>query len=978
MNSVLTSNTPVTVCNNQLPYSWNGHSYGVAGTYHDTLTSSSGCDSIATLVLTVNSVLTSNTPVTVCNNQLPYSWNGHSYGVAGTYHDTLTSSSGCDSIATLLLTVNSVVSSSTNTIICSNQLPYSWNTQIINASGTYVANLISSAGCDSIATLHLIVYPSVTSNTSLTICNNQLPYNWNGLNINAAGNYSVTLFSSLGCDSIAKLQLTVNPILSGNAFVSICSNQLPYSWNGQTITTSGNYSAQLTGSNGCDSIANLHLNVNNVIQSQSIISVCANSLPYHWNGLVLNSSGSYSVTLLSAAGCDSIAHLQLLINPVINTNTIISICNTQLPYHWNGQVISNAGNYSATLTGSTGCDSIVNLQLIVNPSVSSNTSIVICSSQLPYHWNGQTINAAGVYNVTLVSAAGCDSISILHLVVLPTSNSTTTITVCSNQLPYHWNGQSYNSAGNYPVTLSSSNGCDSIATLKLIVIAVQNISVNQTICSNQLPYSWNGLSISTAGSYLVTLHSVVSGCDSMVTIHLTVNNVINNTVSTTICNSQLPYIWNGQVINTAGNYASTFNGSNGCDSIVNLQLQVIPAPLAPTVNSPIVYCQNENASQLTAIGTGLLWYTTATGGVGSSIAPTPATNSIGTTYYYVSQTNGTCESPRAIISVTVNPIPGLPQVSAPPVYCQGASSVALVAIGNHLLWYTSPTGGVGTSVTPIPSTSTPGSFTYYVSQSNGTCEGPRVPLTVVVNPKPNLGGDQFVQICKNSSTNLLSLYNTSGTAAVWTTPNHQVVLNPSQVTTPGTYILLAANAFGCYDSAMVTVTLSPQVVADAGPDGDAQYGSPYQLQGSGGSHFAWTPAALLNDAGLANPVAVIYQNTTFYLTSWDDDMNCAGYDSVHIKVHNGPAIFVPTAFSPNDDRVNDIFIPTYILIQRLEYFRVFNRYGQLVFETQNMREGWDGIFKGEKQNPDNYVWEVKAYDINGGMRFLKGNVVLIR
>src|SRR5678810_387455 len=135
-------------CNNQLPYTWNGQTYNAAGTYSVTLTSSSGCDSIATLNLTVNSVVTSTTDVSICNNQLPYTWNGQTYNAAGTYSVTLTSSSGCDSIATLNLTVNSAVTSTTDVTICNNQLPYTWNGQTYNAGGTYSCLLYTSDAAD--------------------------------------------------------------------------------------------------------------------------------------------------------------------------------------------------------------------------------------------------------------------------------------------------------------------------------------------------------------------------------------------------------------------------------------------------------------------------------------------------------------------------------------------------------------------------------------------------------------------------------------------------------------------------------------------------------------------------------------------------------------------------------------------------------------------------------------------------------------
>src|SRR4029453_2365803 len=114
-------------CSSQLPYLWNTQSYQAAGTYSVTLQSVAGCDSVATLNLEVSSVVTSTTDQAICLNQLPYLWNGQSYATAGTYSVTLQSAAGCDSVATLNLAVNPIITSTTTTAICSNQLPYLWN-----------------------------------------------------------------------------------------------------------------------------------------------------------------------------------------------------------------------------------------------------------------------------------------------------------------------------------------------------------------------------------------------------------------------------------------------------------------------------------------------------------------------------------------------------------------------------------------------------------------------------------------------------------------------------------------------------------------------------------------------------------------------------------------------------------------------------------------------------------------------------------
>ncbi|HRS19502.1 MAG TPA: glycosyl hydrolase family 8, partial [Bacteroidales bacterium] len=148
-------------------------------------------------------------------------------------------------------------------------------------------------------------------------------------------------------------------------------------------------------------------------------------------------------------------------------------------------------------------------------------------------------------------------------------------------------------------------------------------------------------------------------------------------------------------------------------------------PSAPTVTTPVTYCQGATATALTATGTSLNWYTVATGGTASTTAPTPSTATAGNTTYYVSQTVSGCESTRASIVVTITALPSAPTVTTPVIYNQGAVSTALTATGTSLKWYTVATGGTASTTAPTPSTTTVGNTTYYVSQTVSGCESPR-------------------------------------------------------------------------------------------------------------------------------------------------------------------------------------------------------------------------------------------------------------
>src|SRR6185503_3857168 len=229
----------------------------------------------------------------------------------------------------------------------------------------------------------------------ITICERALPFSWNNQSLTAAGDYTTTLIGSAGCDSIATLHLVVNPVVTGEETISVCEAALPYSWNNQSITTEGDYTATLTSFAGCDSIAKLHLVVNPVVSGEETITICEGALPYSWNNQSITTAGDYTPNLTSIGGCDSIATLHLVVNPVVTGEETITICEAALPYSWNNQSITAAGNYSATLVSVAGCDSIATLHLVVNPVVTGEEKITICEAALPYAWNGTDYNAAG-------------------------------------------------------------------------------------------------------------------------------------------------------------------------------------------------------------------------------------------------------------------------------------------------------------------------------------------------------------------------------------------------------------------------------------------------------------------------------------------------------------------------------------------------------------------------------------------------------
>jgi len=583
------SNTTVSICSSEFPYSWNGKSLAAAGTYTHTLINAAGCDSVVTLILKEKLPTASTTNVSICSSEFPYSWNGKSLAAAETYTHTLVNAVGCDSLATLILKEKLQTTSTTNLSICSSAFPYSWNGKSLVAAGIYTHTLINAAGCDSIATLVLKEKLPTTSTTNLSICSSAFPYSWNGKSLAAAGTYTHTLVNAVGCDSVATLIFKEKLPTASTTTVSICSSEFPYSWNGQSLVAAGTYTHTLINAAGCDSVATLILKEKLPTASTANVSICSSEFPYSWNGQSFTAAGTYTHTLTNAVGCDSVATLILKEKLPTASTTNVSICSSAFPFVWNGQSLAAAGTYTHTLINAAGCDSVATLILKVKLPTASTTNVSICSAEFPYSWNGQSLAAAGTFTHTLINAAGCDSVATLILKEKLLTASTTNVSICSSAFPYSWNGKSLAAAGTFTHTLVNAAGCDSVATLVLKEKLPTASKSKITICPLQLPFKWNKIVITQPGTYRKYLMNA-AGCDSIATLELLIEDPITSYQEVKVCASELPYLWNGISCKTAGKYTARFTTPAHCDSIATLSLRINPGSYSMKVAS---ICQNE-------------------------------------------------------------------------------------------------------------------------------------------------------------------------------------------------------------------------------------------------------------------------------------------------------------------------------------------------------------------------------------------------
>ncbi|MFZ4784351.1 MAG: hypothetical protein ACOYLH_02670, partial [Flavobacteriales bacterium] len=298
--------------------------------------------------------------------------------------------------------------------------------------------------------------------------------------------------------------------------------------------------------------------------------------------------GNYTLSVFetSSDGCDGpIQLLDIVILPeyAITENVQICLGNTfTLP---DGGIVNSSGTYISNLTTVAGCDSIVTTILDVVPVITNTVNAEICAGGSYTLPDGSTVTTAGSYDVTLVSAAGCDSIVTTILDVVPVITNTVNAEICAGGSYTLPDGSTVTTAGSYDVTLVSAAGCDSIVTTILDVVPVITNTVNAEICAGGSYTLPDGSSVTAAGSYDVTLVSV-GGCDSIVTTILDVVPVITNTINAEICAGGSYTLPDGSSVSVAGSYDLTLVSAAGCDSIVTTILDVVPV-IANTVNAEI-------------------------------------------------------------------------------------------------------------------------------------------------------------------------------------------------------------------------------------------------------------------------------------------------------------------------------------------------------------------------------------------------------
>lgn len=904
------------------------------------------------------------------------------------------------------------------------------------SAGIHNVVVKDASGCTNTFSVSIAAGPSLTANVTSTVAscavanngtitanptNGTSPYQYsldggpnqpgNTFSNVLPGNHTVTITDANGCINSFAVNVGTGPAMTAN--LSSTATSCPAVNNGTiTVTpTSGTAPYQYSLDGGPNQPGNVFNGVSAGIHNVTVTDNygCSNSFS-------VNVAAGPSLTATVTGGATSC--------PAVNNGSITATpTNGTAPYQYSldggpnqpGNIFNgvSGGPHNVTITDANGCVNTFPVNVPVGPSLAANvtSTSTTCpalsdgtitatptNGTSPYQYsldgggfqagNVFTNVSSGSHNVTVRDANGCTNTFPVNVA----QGSALTSTINGSNPPC-------NNINNGSITINPTSGQ-----------APYQYSLNGG--PNQPGNTFSGL---PQGTYTITFTDI-NGCVGSNTFTLTTNPAITATFTGTspLCNGNS----NGSItINASGGVApyqyskdggatyqtsSTFNNLTAGTYTIRVKDAVgcmydftytltEPSALTVSTSATPASCSNDDGSITVNPGNGTPPYQFSIDN-GSNYSATGVFNNlpIGNYNVVVKDANGCMISTAQ--SIVLNDTMRL-ELGPDSTICFGTPVTMAPQTNagtNYFKWTTIPafiSGEIDKDTIANATITAPYTKKYYLLARWGVCSrNDSIQLNVLKKPVANAGADTI--ICAGTPALLHgSASNYSGPLIYnWTpripqflfvTPDStQAIVRPDSTMN---FFFNVKDDYGCNFSVFDTmkVFIDPPVPAFAGNDTNALLGQPHHLKATGGVNYSWSPAGPLNNANISNPTAILYNDTYFRVTV-TDAAGCSAFDDVFIKVYEGPTYYMPNAFTPNGDGLNDVLYPTTVGMKFTDYFMIFDRYGELMFQTREFQKGWDGTYKGKPADQGTYVWIIKGRDENGKLVEMKGTVLIIR
>lgn len=423
---------------------------------------------------------------------------------------------------------------------------------------------------------------------------------------------------------------------------------------------------------------------------------------------------------------------------------------------------------------------------------------------------------------------------------------------------------------------------------------------------------------------------------------------------------------------TDGNYFFTFENSFGCiaQSDTMQLVMVVPSPLIVAMDTSV--CAGASLVLISDAGNSMVTWNEFDQGIvliGDTMAIDPVIN--GYNFIVTATDSMGCSSITDTVTVTLLPQEPAPVITMEDTICAGSVLFLSTTSSGNLQWF-GPNGFSSTNNTDsISPVTLANAGTYSVFSMNGSCISDTASMDLMVISLPELSLSPDVSICFGDSTELIV---SSTDVFYWSDFSTASSIMVSPDSTQWYFVFTTGYCGTFSDSVLVTVNPLPDV--ELGPDQTILLGLGTTLSISDGVDFNWTPSTGLDCDDCSSVLASPIEETEYFVTVIDS-LGCVNSDSITIYVDNQTTCFIPNSFTPNGDGVNDVFQP---MIYGLDNYqiRIFDRWGEIIFESNNGQQGWDGLHKGTAVQEGTYVYQISGFDLDAEERRWEGHLNLIR
>jgi gliding motility-associated-like protein len=947
----LTRSFNATICAGSAYLLPSGKAVTLGGVYVDTLKSISGCDSLVnTITLTLDEVKRVSTNALICAGATYTMPAGGKYSVAGTYVDTLMNIRGCDSlITTVQLSLTTVTRKTMEASICKGAAYLLPSGKPVTASGEYADTLRYKAGCDSIVyTIKLVVFSPQNITLNTAICDGKNYLSPSGKLFSKAGTYKDTLKNILGCDSMLySIKLDVIPFVVKNFDAVICEGNSYVLPSGRSVSKAGVYADTLRSISGCDSvISNITLTVETPVRKTISELICEGSVYQFPSGYVVNKPGIYSDTIRNMRGCDSlISNISISFKFKTESAASVTICAGQTYLLPSGKVVSTAGLYTDVLVNSTGCDSIIKTTVIVRDPLKAMVK-------------GQESICAGGTVTLIGSASGGLGSGYVYSWSVPGAKSDTFI---------------FTPTATTNVVLTVTDGCTKQAAQYTFIVNVIPLPKASFVMDAKDGCTPHTVRFSNTSS---TVPGTKWKWDFGTGIARDTSNQINPTFR----------------YGTPGKYVVKLfvTAPAGCtDEFIDTVTVISKPEIYITGVSEI--CAGESVSFTGSSNSNNIqsWqWNFGNGNTSANLSAGAQVYNTGGEYYIqlIGTANAACPD-TAIHKLIVRPKPNIRLNIREAKICPGQSIQLLANDGVKFEW--SPAEGLNNPNINFP-IATPTKDTKYVvtvTSAYGCISKDSVDIKVSQPFTISTTGDKI--ICAGEQVQL----GVSGTAVRYEWfPSYSLDSKTSMTPiakpdTTTTYTVVGYGNDNCFtEKQQVTVTVVPLPIVSTVKQTVISYGSTLPLATTVSpdvTQYLWSPPTYLNCLNCPMPLSTPKENITYKVTV-SNAAGCTASDTLRVTLTCSDAdVFLPNTFTPNGDGANDVFYPRGKGIRTVKYLRIFNRWGEMVYEKKDFNiddrsAGWDGVYKGQRLPSGVFVYTSQMICVSGEIIEKKGSVMIVR